>query len=225
MSGHPFDPAFEALPRELPIFPLTGALLLPRGQMPLNIFEPRYVDLFADALGAGRMIGMVQPTDPGETGLSVPDGTALYPIGCAGRIASFQETDDGRFLITLRGLCRFRIVEELAMRRGYRRMVVDFSRYAADLDDTGGFAVDRERLLAALREYFSVLGIEADWQAIDKAPDERLVTTLAMVCPFAPSEKQALLESPDMTERAKLMIGLVEMALREREHSDTPTVN
>ena len=197
-----------ALPSILPIFPLTGVLLLPRGRLPLNIFEPRYLAMTRDALAGERLIGMVQPSDPQAAG----DNPPVYPTGCAGRITSFSETDDGRFLITLTGISRFHIREELPLLEGYRRVVPDWRDFARDLagDDEPSF--DRERLLRGLRAYFQHHRIEADWDAITSVPGERLVTSIAMICPFEPSEKQALLEAPDLGERAQLLTAIVEMA-------------
>ena len=197
-----------ALPSILPIFPLTGVLLLPRGRLPLNIFEPRYLAMTRDALAGERLIGMVQPSDPGVAA----DNPPVYPTGCAGRITSFSETDDGRFLITLTGISRFRIREELPLLEGYRRVVPEWREFARDLrgDDEPGF--DRDRLLRGLRAYFLHHRIEADWDAITSVPGERLVTSIAMICPFEPSEKQALLEAPDLDERAQLLTAMVEMA-------------
>jgi Lon protease-like protein len=197
-----------ALPSILPIFPLTGVLLLPRGRLPLNIFEPRYLAMTRAALAGERLIGMVQPSDPRVAG----DDPTVYPTGCAGRITSFSETDDGRFLITLTGISRFRIREELPLLEGYRRVVPEWSEFAGDLqaEDEAGF--DRDRLLRGLRAYFQHHQIQADWDAITAVPGERLVTSIAMICPFEPSEKQALLEAPDLEERAQLLTAIVEMA-------------
>src|SRR5215472_3225607 len=197
-----------ALPSILPIFPLTGVLLLPRGRLPLNIFEPRYLAMTRDALAGERLIGMVQPSDPRPVG----DNPPVYPTGCAGRITSFSETDDGRFLITLTGISRFLIREELPLLEGYRRVVPEWREFARDLagDDEPGF--DRDRLLRGLRAYFQHHQIQADWDAITAVSGERLVTSIAMVCPFEPNEKQALLEAPDLDERARLLTAIVEMA-------------
>ena len=203
-----------ALPSILPIFPLTGVLLLPRGRLPLNIFEPRYLAMTRDALAGERLIGMVQPSDPQAAG----DNPPVYPTGCAGRITSFSETDDGRFLITLTGISRFHIREELPLLEGYRRVVPEWRDFAGDLagDDEPSF--DRERLLRGLRAYFQHHRIEADWDAITSVPGERLVTSIAMICPFEPSEKQALLEAPDLGQRAQLLTAIVEMAALNPPH-------
>jgi Lon protease-like protein len=197
-----------ALPSIVPIFPLTGVLLLPRGRLPLNIFEPRYLAMTRDALAGERLIGMVQPSDPRV----VADNPPVYPTGCAGRITSFSETDDGRFLITLTGVSRFRIREELPLMEGYRRVVPEWRTFAGDLASEDEPAFDRDRLLRGLRTYFQQHRIEADWDAITSVPGERLVTSIAMICPFEPNEKQALLEAPDLDERARLLTAIVEMA-------------
>lgn len=202
MSGSG-EPSF---PEILPIFPLTGVLLLPRGRLPLNIFEPRYLAMTRDAMEGERLLGMVQPSDPPIREMN----PAVYPTGCAGRITSFSETEDGRFLIMLTGVSRFRIKEELPLLSGYRRVVADWDDFAADrAPDEAGF--DRARLTRGLRTFFSQRQVEADWAAIDQAPGEHLVTSIAMMCPFAPNEKQALLEAKDLGERARLLTALIEM--------------
>lgn len=205
-----------ALPAILPIFPLTGVLLLPRGRLPLNIFEPRYLAMTRDALAGERLIGMVQPSDPGASG-SPP----VYPTGCAGRITSFSETEDGRFLITLTGTSRFRIREELPLLEGYRRVVPEWREFARDLDSEDEPRFDRERLMRGLKAYFVQQQISADWDAIGSVAGERLVTSVAMICPFEPSEKQALLEAPDLGERARLLTAIVEMAVLNRPSDGT----
>jgi len=202
-----------ALPQILPIFPLTGVLLLPRGRLPLNIFEPRYLAMTRDALGGERLIGMVQPNEPqqdnrGGGSLNPP----VYPVGCAGRVTAFAETDDGRYLVTLTGVSRFRIRDELPLLSGYRRVVPDWQPFVQDLDVPPATGFDRERFIRGLKEFFTQRQISADWEAIDKAAGEHLITSIAMLCPFAPSEKQALLEAADLDERARLLIALVEMA-------------
>jgi uncharacterized protein len=196
----------DALPDILPIFPLTGVLLLPRGQLPLNIFEPRYLAMTRDAMAGERLIGMVQPSDPPIREMN----PSVYQTGCAGRITSFSETEDGRILITLTGVSRFRIKEELPLLSGYRRVVADWQDFAADCDtDEAGF--DRSRLTEGLRHFFIQRQVEANWEAINNAPGETLVTSIAMMCPFAPNEKQALLEAPTLGERAHLLSALIEM--------------
>jgi uncharacterized protein len=207
MSG-PFDPDFAALPESLPIFPLTGVLLLPRGRLPLNIFEPRYLAMTEDALKAERLIGMVQPQD-GKGDDGEPE---LYRTGCAGRMTSFSETEDGRYLITLTGLARFDIARELPRDRLYRRVVPDWQPYRGDLEESAG-ALDRARLLKVLKPYLERQGVVADWPAVEATADERLVTTIAMVAPLRASEKQALLEAPDLAERARLLTALIEMSV------------
>jgi len=195
-----------ALPDILPVFPLTGVLLLPRGRLPLNIFEPRYVAMTRDAMESERLIGMVQPSDPPIREMN----PAVYPTGCAGRITSFSETDDGRFLITLTGVSRFRIKEELPLLSGYRRVVAEWGEFSGDRNpDDADF--DRARLVHGLRHFFTQRQVSADWSAIEQVPAEHLVTSIAMMCPFAPNEKQALLEAHDLGERARLLTALIEM--------------
>ncbi len=201
-------PAGAALPDILPIFPLPGVLLLPRGRLPLNIFEPRYLAMTRDALAGERLIGMIHPLDPVLREANPP----VYPVGCAGRITSFTETEDGRYLITLTGISRFRIRAELPLVEGYRRVVPDWDEFRRDLDSEAEGDFDRDRLVKGLRAFFHKHGIAADWEAVAKTPGERLVTSIAMICPFEPSEKQALLEAPNFAERARLLCAIVEMA-------------
>jgi Lon protease-like protein len=204
-----FHPRLEDLPTEFAVFPLIGALLLPRGKLPLNIFEPRYLAMIQDSLAAGRMFGMVQP-DPHATAVAQGDG--LYRIGCLGRLSSFSETDDGRLLIALTGLIRFKIGAELEPRHGYRRVRGDFSDYLDDLTlDRPQVEIEREKILSALRAYFGQRKVDANWEAIRGLSDDTLVITLAMACPFEPVEKQALLEAPTDTDRAATLLALLQM--------------
>jgi uncharacterized protein len=196
----------EDLPATFPVFPLAGALLLPRGRLPLNIFEQRYLAMTEDALAAGRMFGMTQP-DPLRP--KQDTGPCLYRVGCLGRLSSFSETDDGRYLITLTGICRFAIAEELPMRRGYRRVRAQFAAFESDLEPPPAAGFNRDELMAALRRYFAHRGFEANWDAISQMSDEMLVITLAMVCPFEPPEKQALLEAPSAADRAATLLALL----------------
>ena len=205
------------LPGLLPIFPLAGVLLLPRGRLPLNIFEPRYLAMFDDALATNRMIGMVQPSDPDAPSPSPP----LFPTGCAGRIVAFNETEDGRYLVTLAGLSRFRIAEELPLHRGYRRVTPDWNGFEHDFKEEA-CAIDRARLIQLLQDYFRQQGLSANWETVEKTPDERLLTSLAMICPFAPCEKQALLEAGCLTDRARIMMALLEIATASSGEGDRP---
>lgn len=209
-----FDPAYEDLPERLRVFPLSGALLLPGGRLPLNIFEPRYLKMVDDSIAGDRLIGMIQTLD-GEAPTGQPE---IYQTGCVGRIVAFSETEDGRYLITLGGLIRFDVAAELAEKDGFRQVRPDYTRFRADLeepaDDDEG-TIDRTGLLTALRGYFDCRGIQGDWDAIEETPDGRLVTSLAMVCPFAPSEKQALLEAMTLPERAETMTAILQMAAHE----------
>jgi uncharacterized protein len=208
-------PRLEDLATEFAIFPLPGALLLPGGKLPLNIFERRYLAMFEDCLSEGRVVGMIQPD---ELRPATPSGPALYKVGCLGRLSSFSETDDGRMLVTLTGLIRFTVKVELEMRRGYRRVRADLARFRADLDEAPPAGdLDRDGLIEALRAYFAARGFDANWEAIDEMPDEALVSTLSMVCPFDPAEKQALLEAPNTTDRASTLLTLLRMGAHTAE--------
>lgn len=217
--------AAASLPARIPVFPLAGVLLLPGGKLPLHIFEPRYRDMVRDALDGERLIGMVQPTDP-----ACPHRRPeLYRTGCAGRIVEERKTEDGRYYVALHGLCRFRIVEELAVETRYRQVRADWTPYRADVgapDEDG--RVDRARLLPALRAYLQLAGIPADWKAVEGAPSAALVNYLSMICPFSPSEKQALLEAGDVVERGRVMTALIEMAVLAKaggREDDRPRLN
>jgi uncharacterized protein len=198
------------LPDSLPLFPLTGVLLLPRGLLPLNIFEPRYINMVDDALASERLIGMIQPADAEPRGFT----PSLYKTGCAGRIVSFAEEGE-RYLITLLGVCRFDVAGTVTTSRLYRRTAPVWAPYRGDLTAGGAepAEIDRKRLLAGLKPFFQARGVSIDWPAIEATPDERLITTLAMICPFAAAEKQSLLQAASLGERARLLTGLVEMAL------------
>jgi len=214
-----FHPRPEDLPSEFAIFPLPGALLLPRGKLPLNLFEPRYLAMAQDSLAAGRMFGMIQP-DAHTAGSDNGDG--LYRVGCLGRLSSFSETDDGRLLITLTGLIRFAVSAELDLRHGYRRVRGDFRDYIGDLTlDRPPVDIGRERLLTALRAYFTRRSVDANWEAIRGLSDDGLVITLSMACPFEPVEKQALLEAPTDTDRAETLLALLQMGAADPDQPPT----
>ncbi len=207
MSRATADTDVAVLPRILPIFPLPDVLLLPGGQLPLNIFEPRYLAMVRDALAGERLIGMVQPCAPAED-IGAAD---VYGIGCAGRITAFSETPDGRNLITLTGIIRFQIEGEMPAIDGYRRIAADYSRFQGDLDDDEN-GIDRDHLLSVLGAYFDATGIEGDWAAIKETESALLVTSLAMVCPFDGAEKQALLEATTLRDRAAAMTTIMQLA-------------
>jgi Lon protease-like protein len=198
------------LPDTIPVFPLPGALLLPRARLPLHLFEPRYLAMLDDVLKTpSRLIGMVQPYDaPGK-------GGKLHSIGCAGRVTAFSETEDGRYMITLAGMSRFRISQEVEGFTPYRRCNVSWQGFERDLgpverDDS----FDREAFMEALGRYLVDHGLSTDWESLGEAEDELLINSLSMLCPFAPEDKQALLEAPSLTTRRETLMTLIEFALR-----------
>lgn len=203
--------ALEDLPTTIPLFPLSGAVVFPRAQLPLHIFEPRYLAMVSDALAGPRTIGMVQPRGDAPGQQEPP----VYPVGCAGRLTSFQELDDGRNMITLSGLCRFEIIDELERTTPYRQFVVSYDRFAADLSAKDEAAVDREALLATVSRYVARQELKSDWESIEQADTETLVNALGMLCPFTPSEKQALMEAADFVTRCEILRALLEMAGNE----------
>ena len=201
------------LPEVIPVFPLPGALLLPRGQMPLNIFEPRYLAMIDDALRSGiRLIGMIQP-DPAHAGAdqSKPN---LFRVGCVGRITQLAESGDGRYLIQLTGVARFRVEEELAADSAYRQCRVSYRPFIDDFTARKGEeAVDRKALLVALADFLKANDLKADWEGIESAPNEALVNALAMMSPYGAAEKQAMLEAPDLKTRAEILVAITEIEL------------
>lgn len=206
------------LPSRIPVFPLRGALLLPRAALPLNVFEPRYLAMVDDALGGGRVIGIVQPLGK-ENEDESPEGNAipLRRVGCAGRVTAYQERDDGRILITLTGITRFDIAGEVASEKPYRLADARYDRFASDLEaGHGEEQVSREDLLRVLRRYLDANRLEADWRLIQRSSSEFLVNALSVMSPYGPEEKQALLEAPDLKARADVLIALAEMELAAR---------
>jgi uncharacterized protein len=209
------------LPELIPVFPLPGALLLPRGQMPLNIFEPRYLEMVDDALREGhRLIGMIQPD---LTHSASEDKPKLFHVGCAGRITQFAESGDGRYILELTGVSRFKIIEELTVLTPYRQCKADFFAFVDDFTARKGEdAVDRKALLHALKDFMKANDLKADWQDIDKAPNEALVNALSMMSPYGPPEKQALLEAPDLKTRAELLVAITEIELAKKNIEGEP---
>lgn len=215
----PFTPKFEDLPPSLPVFPLVGVLLLPGGTLPLNIFEPRYLQLVDGALASGRLIGMIQPKDF-DNGIH-QQKPELQAVGCAGRITEFQETEDGRYTISLTGICRFRIAEELSVTTLYRRVKPDWSAYQEDYAPMLCEDFCKDKLKPLLKEYFEMQGMSCEWDKVDEAPKERLVRCLSMICPFGPREKQALLESATHAERGDLLLRLLEFTVGAKSAAQT----
>ncbi|WP_165190906.1 LON peptidase substrate-binding domain-containing protein [Caulobacter soli] len=197
----------DDLPLVIPVFPLDGALLLPGGQLPLNIFEPRYLNMFDDAMSGERIIGMVQTRPGGDV-----ERPNLAPVGCAGRVTSFAETSDGRYLVTLTGVCRFRVGDELPSRSPYRQVRANFTTFEEDLrEPSAQTAGDGSPLLGALRRYLDHRGLAIDWSSAEAAPSDALINSLAMALPFEPVEKQALLEAPTLADRRETLVALLEI--------------
>ena len=206
----------EHLPESLPVFPLAGALLLPSGKLPLNIFEPRYLSMVRDALKTNWLIGMIQPKHNGAK-----EGDHLYEVGCAGKVVSLAETEDNRFLITLNGIIRFKTKQELPPQNGYRKFQIAWEPFQADLQPASQGAIDRENFEKVLRQYLESKNIPAKWEEITNTPSSSLVTSLAMQCPFTVEEKQALLEAQSLIELTNLMTSLLTMAADSNATSST----
>ena len=202
--------AAKDLPEVIPVFPLSAALLLPRADLPLNIFEPRYLAMVDAAIAGDRVIGMVQPDDAAPEGAA---GPALCAIGCAGRITALAETGDGRYMITLSGIARFRIVDEVASGLPYRQCRVTAGDFASDFADGCDVPVNRTAVLRTFRAYLRAHNLDADWESVGQASNETLVNTLAMIAPFGAAEKQALLEAPDLRARAETLVAITELSL------------
>ena len=204
------------LPQVIPVFPLPGAILLPRGQLPLNIFEPRYLNMIDDAMAGDRIIGLIQPAG-GPARLP-----SLTAVGCAGRITSFAETSDGRYLVTLTGVCRFRVTNELPSQTPYRQCRAAFATFESDLSVPSGEGFDRDAFLDALKAYLERRQLEIDWETAGAAPQEALINSLSMALPFEPAEKQALLESATLAERCGVLTALMQIDAAEMGDGDTP---
>jgi uncharacterized protein len=197
------------LPKQIPVFPLSASLLLPRTDLPLNIFEPRYLAMIEDAMKGERVIGIIQPVENDES-----DAPKLEAVGCAGRLTSYSETDDGRLLITITGVARFNLKREVAAKMPYRVFNVDYKPFAIDfVNETGARSVNRDQLITAFREYLEANNMSADWNEVSAVSTEVLVNTLSLLAPYPAREKQALLEAPDLKSRADVLVALTEMAL------------
>lgn len=209
-------------PDVIPVFPLSGALLLPRGQMPLNIFEPRYLAMVDAALKGARMIGMVQPDPDHDTGARVPE---LAKVGCLGRITQFAETGDNRYMITLSGVSRFRIVEEVLAVTPFRQCRVDYAPFMSDFTEKAGEdQVDRASLIKTLKDFVEANDLSIDWNGINAAGNEALVNALSMMAPFGIREKQALLEAEDLKTRADLLVAMTEIELARGDDGSDATL-
>lgn len=212
------------LPAVIPVFPLVGVLLLPRGDLPLNIFEPRYLQMIDDALAGDRLIGVIQPKI-GPDGPDESDVPELAVVGCAGRLTALQETGDGRYLVTLTGVVRFQVVEELEVTTPYRQCRITAEPYAGDFGaQQGEDDVDRQKLLATFKAFLDSNDMETDWESINRASNETLVNALSMLSPYGPREKQALLEAADLDTRAEVLIAVTEMALARDGDDSGPSL-
>lgn len=218
-AGNAYYRKASDLPEVIPVFPLVAGLLLPRGQMPLNVFEPRYLVMIDEALAGDRLIGIIQPKIINGVAVEDKEGAAkgtdrpeLSRVGCLGRITSYAETGDGRVLVTLQGICRFSLDEEVAVSYPFR--MARITPFLQDLaEEQGEGNVDRDALLQALRDYLQANNLDADWESIAKAGNETLVNALSMMSPFGEAEKQALLEAPDLKTRAETLVAITEIAL------------
>ncbi|HEY8194538.1 MAG TPA: LON peptidase substrate-binding domain-containing protein [Hyphomicrobium sp.] len=211
------------LPARIPVFPLRGAILLPRATLPLNIFEPRYLDMIEDVMSGARVIGILQPRISGDDEESpIEKSAGLRSVGCAGRVTSYQELDDGRLIITLTGITRFECVGETETDTPYRVMSVSYDRFASDLTEgLGEELVDRQNLLRVLKTYLEVNRLKTDWSTIQRASNEFLINALSVMCPYGPEEKQALLEAKDLRSRAEVLVALAEIDLASNGSSGT----
>jgi Lon protease-like protein len=209
------------LPETIPVFPLPGALLLPRGQMPLNIFEQRYLAMVDDSFRDGhRLIGMIQPDVTHSRNEEKP---TLFRVGCVGRITQIAESGDGRYILELTGVARFKVVEEMNVLTAYRQCKVDYFPFIDDFTARKGEdAVDREALLEVLTDFLKANDLKVDWEGVESAPNEALVNALAMMSPYGPAEKQAMLEAPDLKTRAEILIAVTEMDLAKKRTSGDP---
>jgi Lon protease-like protein len=209
------------LPQVIPVFPLDGALLLPRGQLPLNIFEPRYLNMVDDAMAGDRVIGMIQTIGGSRS------RPTLAPVGCVGRITAYAETSDGRYLITLTGVCRFRVAAELPVQSPYRQVRADYEGFEEDMktsEELQDLAFDRGRFLQALKNYLNRRSLDVDWETAQAAPEEALVNSLSMALPFEPQEKQALLEAEGLPERREALTALLEIDAATDGDGDPPAM-
>lgn len=208
MTRSPFLPKFTDLPNELPVFPLTAAVLMPGVQLPLNIFEPRYLNMVMDALATEHLIGMIQPLSEGV----FDDNPEIHKVGCAGRITSYSETNDGRIVLVLTGVCRFAVRQELELRRGYRRVKPDWERFAIDYHEDESGLTDRDAFLVSLKTFATLRDVEIPWDHVDKLGDADLINLLCVHLPLESEDKQALVETLELPHRADLMRGLMEMS-------------
>ncbi len=217
MSINRCPTTIQELPRHIALFPLHGTILLPRGDLTLNVFEPRYISLVDDALADNRLIGVIQPMK--ETGKNSLH-PLLAPVGCLGRITAFHELPEGKYAITVTGICRFRNAGELETQTLYRKLEPLWDEFAADLiPNSQTSTINRDLVFTTLRSFLKTFEMEADWEEIYKAPDEALINALAMISPYGMKEKQALLEAPDLKNRSEMLIAITEMLLSRHDNA------
>jgi uncharacterized protein len=207
--------AISELPTVIPVFPLPGILLLPHAQLPLNIYEPRYMAMIDETIRSERIIGMIQPSDSGSNLRGKP---TLQPVGCAGRITQFAESGDGRYLLSLTGCARFRVLEELETLTSYRQCKVDYGEFSTDLVDANDEEFDRKIVVDSIREFSRVKNMRIEWRDIDKASNAMLINAMAMMGPFGSAEKQALLEAPDIKTRAETLVAIIELEMAKTDN-------
>ena len=213
MTRSPFFPSFESLPNTIPIFPLAGAIVMPGVQLPLNIFEPRYLNMVQDALATDHIIGMIQPIRDRDE-----EEVPLQQVGGAGRITSYSESNDGRIVMVLTGVCRFSVYEEIEERSGYRRVIADWSQFTGDYDEEDVQLKNREGFFEILHSYIGARRLEISWDDLGKLTDGALINLLCTHLPFEPEEKQMLIETIGLNERAELMRGLMNLGLATRQN-------
>lgn len=203
----PFMPTFEQLPETLPIFPLPNAIIMPGSNLPLNIFEPRYLNMFQDAMKTHHLIGMIQPKNDDAT----PE---VYEIGCAGRITRYQETQDGRLEVNLSGICRFRIIEEIRTTRGYRLIRPDWQLFEVDFESPDIMPHDDEYLVNTLKHYFQHKKMQVDWEILDKLETDELINSMITVLPLTVEDKQALIEAETLIDRLQYFCAILESSFK-----------
>ncbi len=225
MKIYSFEKLASDLPQQIPIFPLSSALLLPKCKLPLNLFENRYLHMFDFALKSDRYIGMIQPSDVSNK-TSSTDSLDLFPVGCAGKIVAFNQTNDNRYEIVLHGICRFKLIEDKETPNGFRKAKVDWQDFLSDMEtDKHPMLKERSILESKLKSYFNKIKIKADWQAIQASSDEDLINSISMGCSFSIAEKQALLEAKTLEQRLHILCSLLDMIISDNESFNSQSLS